>query len=500
MATKLQDIKRASKVINACAKHGMDYFVHEYGFGWHLPLLKRMHFGKKTMPTSIPQRIRAVMEELGSGYIKLGQLLSMRPDLIPIEYCEEFKRLRDDTTPLPFSTIKEIIETELKQPIERLFKNVEKKTLGSASVAQVHKATLHNGKHVVIKIQRPKVKQEFEEDIDILYYLAHKIEQRLRNNTFNPLAIVKEFERYTKNEMNFVIEASNIEKFHNNFKNSKTVIIPKVHWLYTKEKMIVMDYLDGTKLSELKKITEKNKKIIAERIMDATIKQLFEHRIFHADLHPGNILIMQNNTIGMIDFGIVGTLSKEQLNQTITVYLNILNNDAESIAQTLLSMGQTQQTNTEAFRSDITGMLQWYEISPDKSRIAKLQYNLFQICNKHKINIPQEYILFGKAAMTSEGTCIEINPQFNFAQHAQPAILNILKKQQTPTELIKKALYTTADMTKNIAELPKTTVNLINKLQKEPIQIGINQTDIRHLEIDVNTSSNRLAYALLIAS
>ncbi|MBI4140741.1 AarF/ABC1/UbiB kinase family protein [Candidatus Woesearchaeota archaeon] len=503
MATRLQDIKRASKVINACAKHGLDYFVHTYGFGWHLPFLKRIHFGKHEFPESIPQKIRAVMEELGGAYIKLGQLLSMRPDLIPPEYCEEFKRLRDDTTPLQFSTIKSTIEKEFRQPIQRLFKTIEKTPLGSASVAQVHKATLHNGKNVVIKIQRPNLKQQFEEDTDILYYLAHKIEQRLKKNTFNPIAIIQEFERYTKNELNFVIEATNIDKFYHNFKDSKTIIIPKVHWLYTKTNILVIDYLDGTKLSEAKKLSTKDKKIIAERIMDASLKQLFEYRTFHADLHPGNILVMQNNTIGLLDFGIVGTLSQEQLNQMLRVYANILNNDTDQVVETLLSIGQqsTTETNIEAFKADITNIMQWwYGVAPEKIRITQLQYHLFQTCVKHHINIASEFILFGKSAMTSEGTCIEINPDFNFVQHAQPKIIQLLRKQHTPFKLAKQFLQNTTDTAKNIAALPKATVGLINKLQREPIKIGIDQTDIRHLGFDVNTSSNRLAYALLIAS
>src|SRR3989344_6613842 len=293
MPSRLGDFKRASHVVDICLKQGLGYFVDLYGLKWHLHLFKRIILRNAKKPESLPERIRAVMEELGGAYIKLGQLLSIRPDLIPSEYCEEFKHLLDDIAPISFSEVKKTVEFELKQPLHKVFAHFDKFPLGSASVAQVHKAKLLNGKNVVVKVQRPGVDKKFREDIDIIYYLAHKIQKHSDLRRVHPLAIVEEFEKYTNKELNFINEARNIDKFYQGFKETN-IIIPKVFWQFTTPKILVMDYLDGKKLTEAKKLSQEERRIIAYRLADASLKQLFEIGVFHADLHPGNILVMQN--------------------------------------------------------------------------------------------------------------------------------------------------------------------------------------------------------------
>ncbi len=502
MPSRLSDLKRASKVIDVCFKEGLGHFIDKFGLKWHLPFFKRLTFSKPEKPESVPMRIRKTMEELGGAYVKLGQLLSIRPDLIPIEYCEEFKHLRDETAPMQFLKAKKIIEQELKQPLNKTFSYFEKYPLGSASIAQVHKAKLHSGKNAVVKVQRLGIEKEFAEDIDILYYLAHKIEKHINAKTFSPVLIVQEFERYTKNELNFICEAKNIDKFYQSFRDSNTVIIPKVDWMLTTQKILCMDYLDGKKLSDIKKLSPNDKKIISKRIMDCGLKQLFELGFFHADMHPGNIIIMPNNKIGLLDFGIVGTLSQERLAQLMIAYAGIINKDTNQIIDSLISISPpSAETELDAFKEDINCILtEWHMGAQNKIRITQIAYILFETCIKHKLKIPKDLIVFGKAAMTVEGTCVEVYPDFNFTEYSKPKIAQLLQKQNTTRKIARQLLQKTAAFGENVAALPGAAVSLINKLQKEPLKLGIDNTDVRHLGLDISTSSNRLSYSMLIAS
>jgi len=287
LVSGIKDIERVSHTINILFRHGMGYFIQKYGFKLHLPFTKRIAFHRYKKPVLPEVRLRKAFEELGGTYIKLGQLLSLRPDLVPRKYCDEFSKLQDKVTPFSFEKVKQIVERELGKPLNRIFRKFEQKPLGSASIGQVHAATLKNGQKVVVKVQRPGIKELFRADIDIMYYFAKKLEGTKSFGKYSPLTIVKEFERYTKNELNYLTEAKNIERFYENLKNVRQVRIPKLYKEYTTTKVLVMEYVRGRKLSELiRKNAKFNKKAVMNSIIHTCLKQVFEQNIFHADLHP----------------------------------------------------------------------------------------------------------------------------------------------------------------------------------------------------------------------
>lgn len=492
-------LNRASKVVNVLAKQGLGYFIQEYGLKWHLPFRKRIiTYDKKN---SIPIRLRKSMEELGGAYVKLGQLLSLRPDLVPQEYCEEFSKLLDKMPAFRYETAKKEIEEELKQPLTEVFKKFDKKPIGSASISQVHKAILKNGKKVVVKIQRPNVKSQFESDIKILYYFAHKVDKYFKDTAVSPLQIVKEFERYTKEELNFVIEAGHIEQFYDLFKKNKKFVVPQVYSKYTTSKILVLDYVNGTKLSEIKdKISPKLKKEILKNIADAVFTQVLQKGLFHADLHPGNILVLPGQKIALLDFGIIGRLDNELKQQTIDMIVALVNQDSRDVTRILLKIGMpTEQTNIESFELDVDEIIrQWNPAS--SIRPTQVLHKLFNTCIKHHIRMPADLILFAKALVTAEGTCVQLDPQFNLVEYAKPKIIKILKKEARPTKVIKKFLKKSMEAGDSLSEIPEKTLDLLEKFKREPVKLDISDTDVGHLGRSIGFGSNKLSYSILAAA
>jgi ubiquinone biosynthesis protein len=496
---KNTSLKRASKVINVLAKQGLGYFIQEFGLKWHLPFHKRIKPYKKA--ESIPLRLRKSMEELGGAYVKLGQLLSLRPDLVPQEYCDEFSKLLDKMPAFSYAKAKEIIEKETGKPLNTLFKQFDKKPLGSASIAQVHKAVLKNWQKVVVKIQRPDVKQQFESDIEIMYYLAHKIDKYFKRTTVSPVEIVREFESYTKDELNFLIEADNIEAFYELFKSWKKVVTPKIYIQYTTSKLLVMDYVHGTKLSEIKdKLSLNIRRELIQNIADAMFKQVLDKGVFHADLHPGNILILPGRKIAILDFGIIGRLDKQLKNYTLDMLVALVSLDSKEVTRLLLKIGMpTDQTNIEAFELDVDDIIRhWHPAS--SVRATQILHKLFNTCVRNHIRMPSDLILLAKALVTSEATCAELDRDFNFIEYAKPKISAYLKKQNRPSKLIKRFLSASIETGEALSEIPEKTLDLLEKFQREPLRLDINDTDISHLGRSIGFGSNKLAYSILAAA
>jgi ubiquinone biosynthesis protein len=494
--------KRAGHVVNTLLKHGMGYFVHELGLKWHLPFIKKLA-PKGMPPLDLPVRMRKAMEELGGAYLKLGQFLALRPDLLPKEYCDEFKKLFDNVPQMPAEKVRHTIEASLKAPIKAFFTSIEAKPIGSASIAQVHKAKLRNGKPVVVKVQRPEARKQFDSDTKIMYYLAHKIERRFRDKAISPLTIVQEFERYTAQELNFVLEARTIDRFARHFKKSRTVVIPEVYWPATTRDLLTMDCIDGTKLTALlQKPGSHDLKTIAKNIADASFEQVLKLGVFHADLHPGNILVLPGNKIGLLDFGIVGTLNEELIRQTVAIYAGLVAKNTSSITKVLLKVGIPKTSaDIEGLKLDVERIVnEWYGSALGKARVTEMMQALFESAVAHKITMPAGFILLGKALVTLEGTCLALDSGFNFVEYSQPKIQQLLKEQQKPKAVLKRFSTLSKQYAEVLAELPQQASEVLDRLKRGSIDLNISETDVKHLGMDLNRSSNRLSYALLIAA
>lgn len=443
-------------------------------------------------------RLRKSMEELGGGFIKLGQLLSLRPDLIPVEFCDEFKKLLDDVPPEKFDVIKKQIGKSLdKKDLKKVFRHIDSKPIGSGSVAQVHKAELINGKEVAVKVLRPGIKDIFLTDINVLRYLAGIAEKRFKNLPIIPSKIVDEFERYTNNELNLVFEARNIERFGKQ-KHSAKIVIPKVYWPSTSKNMITMDYLPGKKLSHVKHPDKKS----AEIILNELVKEVFEYGFFHADLHPGNVIVMKNSRIGLLDFGIVGFVDKDLRMLGLLLYKAISKRDVDLALRALLKYGSiSKQSNIIKLKRDIYEILnEWYAGEGKESKPTHALRQLFVSCAKNGVVVPENAVLFAKALITAEGTCHYINPDFNFNVYAVQKAAKVLSKYRS-SKVIKKYILEEAKKSIDIAkQIPEQSLNVLQKLSSGRLDFSLDDSHFRRIGFNISDSSNRVAYALIITA
>ncbi len=503
ISSGIRDLERVSRVVNVLFRNGLGYFIQKYGLKAHLPFSKKIAFHKYAEPDSPESRLRKSFEELGGAYVKLGQMLSLRPDLVPESLCAEFAKLQDKVPPFSPAKAKEIIEKELGKPLKKVFSTFSDKPIGAASVSQVHYAVLKNGKKVVVKVQRPGAEDAFKADIDIIYHVAARLEKSKAFGKYSPMAIAKEFERYTKNELNFLVEAGNIEQFYENLKDAEYVRIPKLYRDYTSKRVLTMEYIHGRKLSDLirdKKEFPKEK--VLSSIINTCLKQVFEQSVFHADLHPGNILVLEKGSIALLDFGIVGSLTPYLRKEGVKLYVALVNRDIDGVVNQLLLIGRPEPgADLEKFKSDVNDIVSgWYGSEMRQVRVTHMLHRLFDSCIKNSIKMPPDMVLLAKALLTAEGTGMMLNPRFNFVKESQAYVQGYLKKKAISKESFANFMRKSQDIAEVLEMIPSETLSVLQRIKQGVVKIDIEDTDLKRLASDIDRSSNRLSYAMIMAA
>jgi len=502
---EVRDIRRFSQILGVLAEEGFDYLVGRIGLGKYVPITKKLKSKLKGKGDRKPEvMLRRTLEKLGPTFIKFGQLLSVRPDLIPKEYCRELEKLQDNVKPFSYPEARETIKKELGKDIEHIFLNFEKNPIASASISQVYKASLKDGTKVAVKVQRPDVKHIMETDIEIMEYIARLIENNVEGiRIYKPLRIIKEFREWTEKELDFRLEARNAKRFYDNFKGSKTVSIPKVYDDFTTEKILVLEFVEGVELHNLKEI--KKRKIDFNEVIkngfEAIMTQVFVHGIFHADPHPGNIIVKQNNSIAFVDFGIVGYFDEKLKNKCIDMLYGIVEQDEEMIMETLVSMGLEADTDFEQLKSDIGVIISPLQHASMKEiKISKVIEEILDIGLRHKVRIPASFVLFGKTIITLEGVALEYDPDFKLVETTKPFIEKLMIKRSNPVYILKNFVHDLHKYRRFAEEFPEKADKVLDRLQRGTFKVDIEDTDIKKLALELDKSSNRIAYGTLTAA
>lgn len=503
-----QNIKRYRQILTILLRYGFDDMIGKLNFDYYI------HLGKKIIPkykshelekVTTAERLRLALEELGPTFVKLGQMLSVRPDLVPESFINEFQKLQDKVPPFSTKQARKTIETQLGKPIEQLFSSFDETPIAAASIAQVHKAvTINNGK-VVVKIQRPNIQSVIETDLNILFDFAGLIiKYNPESELYNPISIVQEFAKTIRRELDFIREAHNIDRFHSNFQDDDTVYVPKVYWELTTENVLTMEYIDGIKISELDKFESAglDRKIIAFNGGQAILKQVFDFGFFHADPHPGNIFILKDNVIAPLDFGMMGSLDEELREAIGDLLTGIVKKDANKIIRVFTNIGIMENTlDVRELKYDLTDFSdRYYQASLSQLNVGKITNELIELIRKHRIKLPADLTLMAKAMVTEEGVGRSLDPDFDLITMAKPYVQKLMARKLDPRRHLQEFSSTLDDFSHLIKILPNEVKAIITKIKKGEINIKFEHKGLDYLISELDKASNRLSFSLIIAA
>ncbi len=502
---EVRDINRLREIITVLFEEGFDFLIAKIRLKHKVPLTKRLKARiEQKKKFSIEKRLRLTLERLGPTFIKFGQVLSVRPDLIPKSYIRELENLQDKVPSFSYDIVKQQVKKELGKNIEDLFLQFEKNPIASASISQVHKAILKNNKKVAVKIQRPNVRKIMETDIEIMFYVAKLLEKQIpKIKKFNPTQIIEEFAKWTEKELDFKKEAVNAKRFARNFSRDKTVKIPEIYDSFTTNKILTMEFIDGIELHNIKQIKKKkiNLQPLIEHGFNAVLTQVFIHGFFHADPHPGNIIITNDKKIAFVDFGIVGHFDEDLKAKSIDLFSGIIENDTEKIVDTLVELSHTAVENKYELKyeiSDILEPLQYGDIGNVK--VSHILEEIMDISLNYGLKMPMPFVLFGKTIITLEGVALEYDPKFNLVENSKPFIEKLIRQRYNPVYVFNNFMKDMFKFKKFAEEFPERTSKALDRIEKGAIKVDIEDTDIKKLSLEIDKSGNRVAYSMLIAA
>ncbi|MEQ9499048.1 MAG: AarF/UbiB family protein [Deltaproteobacteria bacterium] len=493
-----QDLKRLRRISGVIGKYGYDEFVKKSP---DLPdELSTTDFEptEEKQSGSAPRRFRLMLEELGPTFIKFGQVLSSRPDLVSREYVEELKNLQDDCEPLPFEKIEDAIREGLGRDPYVLFSSIDPVPLATASIAQVHRGVTTSGDSVVIKVQRPGIAAEVQSDVDILYRVARLLDAVIEESQLaEPVGIVREFDKALTEELNFRHEAGNAMEFAKLHAERKDIAIPAVFTELSSPTVLTMEYLEGVPFSRLP--DDVDKKSIAARIIAEAFDEVFIDGVFHADPHPGNIMLLDDGRYAILDFGLLGRLSPQMKETIVVIALAVAVRDADTISRTLYRLGQPdERVDLAEVKRDTELVLQRYlnrSISDIDSTLLTQQ--ILALGMKHRLRIPTEYTMLGRAGATIEGIVRELDPEIDVAEVARPYAEKLLVDRIGPQQ-VEGGLYRALLQFQGMSEdLPLQVSQILSDVSSGRFGVSVSGQQLERLNTSLLTAATTVSGAIL---
>ena len=509
-----RDIPRVRQILVVASRNGFGHLIEQAGLQRVLSVGRRLVTFRKQPPLchrlNAPERLRIMFEELGPTFIKLGQVLACRPDLLPLEYAKELSKLTDAVAPYPFAEAKAIIEKDLGAPLDSLFTSFDPVPLAAASIAQVHCALLPDGREVMVKVQRPNIEEIIARDISILRGIAQLIDIHVHElKPFNVPGIVDEFSSTINKELDFFIEASNAAQLRNNFKNSDILVIPEVHAGLSSKRVLVLEKIEGVRIDDYAGIERMgfNRRDIALKGAAAFFKMVFQDGLFHADPHPGNIFVLSDGRLGLVDFGIMGRVTEEHMEHFANVLVALVGHDYDALTRQYVNLGFVSDESVDLdkfqnhLREDLAELLEpYYGMTIRQIDFGTYIDRVTHILNRHQLKIPQNLYLMDKALLTLEGLLKQLDPGFDYLAAAQPYVEDLLKRKQHPRQLLRAARKNILALSDIATALPRQLRTVIGKVMRGEIQVKLRHEGLQHAVRDLDKSSNRLAFSVITAA
>lgn len=502
----IRSLRRYRNIVRVLFKYGFDNLLEYLNLSQFVAKSRRIFRRDESRLASMAPaaRMRLALEELGPTFIKLGQLLSTRPDVVPKSYVAEFAKLQDMVPSFSEEEVRAEIRRELRGELEQFFSWFDPAPLAAASIAQVHRARLLDGSDVAVKIRRPGIVDLVETDIDVLMGLGHLAERHFPSDIYDPVGVVREFARTIRREMDFTREGHTIEKIAANFAGDPTMYFPRVYWETTSKGVLTLEYIDGIKVSDLPALSAAglDRCAIARRGADAFLRMVLIHGFFHGDPHPGNVFIMPANVICLLDFGMVGRLDGETKNYLIDILLAIIDRNVDEVISLLSSSElMADPLNTRALKRDLGEFIDsYYEVPLQEIEVGHMLMEFIEIITTYHIRFEPDLMLLAKALVTIEGMGRELDPHFDMVSHIRPFMESAIRERVSLRNLRRemggqlKSLY---QLAKN---LPNDLKELLNRINRNKFKIDLEHRGLDYFVKELDKSINRLSFSLIIAA
>ena len=539
---KLKSAKRLPEIISVFARHGFGHIISQiFERGWiprfgfkrlfagkvktDVPSANRRkwwHFGRTKKNSdanglgaqlSVPARLRLAFEELGPTFVKLGQVLSTRVDILSelvgqeeaLTWITEFQKLQRHAQPFDFSEVRGIVEKEFNLPLEEVFPTYEQQAFAAASIAQVHAATLKTGEPVIVKVQRPRVATLIQTDLNLLMALAEQLENAEPEMLlFRPTELVREFSRSVRKEVDFTIEAANTDAFYQKFATSTKVKIPKVYWEFTTRRVLTLERIDGIPINAVAQLDEMgfDRAGLSETLVELFYTQVLSDGFFHADPHPGNVFVLADGRIGLVDFGMVGRISDDMLRHICHWLSAVLTKDVDAVVRSYIRMGILgDDTDIAALKLEMNDFLErYFNMPPNRLRLGELIHEVFNAALRHQIHTPPAFLMLGKTVATVESVVMKLNPDFDILRFSQPYIAQFLVENFGAKRWERQFADSVEDFTELARDMPLQLHRILQKLQRGSLKF-----ELEHLRLEAVIKAfdrviNRIAFSLIIAS
>jgi ubiquinone biosynthesis protein len=507
MATRprQRNIGRLSEIAQVAVKHGFGYFFTRHRLTDLLPWSTRVEVERDGAAGSERGRhLREMLDELGPTFVKFGQLLSTRPDVVPPDIVAELRALQDDVRPFPFAQVREVVEAELGLTLEQAFVRFDEQPIAAASIGQVHRATLPNGAEVVVKVQRPNAPRQIESDLALLYQAARMIKERVRALDFiDAHDLVDEFARFIRQELDYKLEARNAESFWRNFAGSELVAIPKVYWTYSGARMLTLELLEGVQVADLdlKTTPFEERRELAYRMTQTWMEMIFRHGFFHGDPHPANVLVLPDGRIGLVDFGLVGKLTDEDMERLTRLFIDAATENVDALPRRLAELGvRYPKEREDEFRTALRDLYyRYYGASLSEIDPIQVIREAFALIYSMNLHLPTRFVLLDKAIATLGAVGVDLYPDFNVFEVARPYARELMLERFTPQRVAQRVTKEGRQLAGIARELPYQIHDVLQEVRDGQIEVGFVHKGLDEFMHKIDVVFNRLVVALVVA-
>lgn len=499
---QLRHISRYREIARILANEGFGYLIEE------TDLITKIPYHDKLRPNTaanldLGERICITLQQLGPTYIKLGQIASTRPDLLPKNIITHLEKLQDSVPSFSYEEAAALIREELGAEADEIFSEFDHEAIATASIGQVHLGRLKTGEKVAIKLQRPHITETIETDLDILFHIATAAQKRFQWARDYQLAdIIDEFSKSLLKELNYIVEARNTEKMTALFKGHKDVYAPNIFWDYSTRKVLTLEYLDGIKINQTETLTAQGYDcpLIAKRFAESMFQQIFIDGYFHGDPHPGNILVLPNNVIGFLDFGMVGRLNSDVRDGLASLLIGLRNNDTRELLRAILRLGDIpNDINIAELQNDIEAFCDnYYGMPLSKVSVGEAANTFFGLAQKHNIRMPADLVMVGKALLTVEGIVRTLSPELALTDIVEPFGRRLLLERFKPKKVLDSFWQTAAELRELLHHIPQDIQVLRTLIDQGHMQVRISMSDTEILLKRLAQFSNRLSVSIML--